>query len=369
MRIAYPDSEQLAEMDKSPVFIVFGGNTLSRGLTIEGLVCTYFARNVTQADTLMQMARWFGYRKGYELLQRIWLSDESKEHFELLQWIDEDLKNEFNEFIKEKKSPREFGPKVLNSKSVSKLKITAKNRMQAAVEAGGGFNGDAFETTRFRKDDLDANLVALQDLIKRIGSEPKKSDYSKSSIVWRDVPSGIVWDFFDSYKHYDDKQERIFKVLDKANQEKRYLYWNVAIVDGDSKTANGSWEPYKGYFVNKSRRSKLTDEPDIDIDRLRYSKDALCDIAVTALDSWQTVLFNDVCQTGSAINASRGKLGLSDTPLLLIYRIDKDAPKEGSKKNGKPRESINTDQDIIAYSIIISGDGKDEVGPSTLSIM
>ena len=369
MRIAYPDSEQLAEMDKSPVFIVFGGNTLSRGLTIEGLVCTYFARNVTQADTLMQMARWFGYRKGYELLQRIWLSDESKEHFELLQWIDEDLKNEFNEFIKEKKSPREFGPKVLNSKSVSKLKITAKNRMQAAVEAGGGFNGDAFETTRFRKDDLDANLVALQDLIKRIGSEPKKSDYSKSSIVWRDVPSGIVWDFFDSYKHYDDKHERIFKVLDKANQEKRYLYWNVAIVDGDSKTANGSWEPYKGYFVNKSRRSKLTDEPDIDIDRLRYSKDALCDVAVTTLDSWQTVLFNDVCQTGSAINASRGKLGLNDTPLLLIYRIDKDAPKEGSKKNGKPRESIDTDQDIIAYSIIISGDGKDEVGPSTLSIM
>ena len=57
----------------------------------------------------------------------------------------------------------------------------------------------------------------------------------------------------------------------------------MAIVDGDSKTANGSWEPYKGYFVNKSRRSKLTDEPDIDIDRLRYSKDALCDVAVTTL--------------------------------------------------------------------------------------
>ena len=30
MRIAYPEEEDLSKMDKSPVFIVFGGNTLSR---------------------------------------------------------------------------------------------------------------------------------------------------------------------------------------------------------------------------------------------------------------------------------------------------------------------------------------------------
>ena len=46
------------------------------------------------SDTLMQMARWFGYRKGYELLQRIWLSDESKKHFELLQQITNRITNE-----------------------------------------------------------------------------------------------------------------------------------------------------------------------------------------------------------------------------------------------------------------------------------
>lgn len=73
MRVVYPSSEKLSAMDKAPVFIVIGGNTLARGLTLEGLVCTYFARNANQADTLMQMGRWFGYRKGYELLQRIWM--------------------------------------------------------------------------------------------------------------------------------------------------------------------------------------------------------------------------------------------------------------------------------------------------------
>lgn len=365
MRIAYPDSETLSKMNKSPVFIVFGGNTLSRGLTIEGLVCTYFARNVTQADTLMQMARWFGYRKGYELLQRIWLSDESKKHFELLQQIDEELKKEFNDFVKEKKSPKEFGPKVLNSNSMSKLKITAKSKMQAAVETGGGYQGDAFETTKFREDDLLGNISALEAFIKEIGQAPIESEHSSNSLLWRDVASGIIFRFLSSYKHYDDKQERILNMLEKANSDERYLNWNVAIVSGDSNTANGAWKPYGDYSIKKSMRSKVIGEPDIDIARLRNSTDALCDVKVGELEDWQKVVYEEAKDHCRPINASRGKLGLADSPLLLIYRIDKDA----TKAINEIRESIKTKEDIIAYAIIISGDGKDDVGPSTLSII
>ena len=369
MRIVYPDDEALSEMNKSPVFIVFGGNTLSRGLTIEGLVCAYFARNVTQADTLMQMARWFGYRKGYELLQRIWMSVETEKHFKLLQRIDEELKQEFNSFRKENKSPKEFGPKVLNSKSVSKLRITAKNRMQAAVESGAGFNGDAFETTKFREGDLAANIIALESFVEEIDTKPLQSEHAKAGLVWYNVASDIVLRFLSKYKHYDDKHERILKVISDANAEKRYLNWNVAIVEGDSKTENGTWEPYKGRFIKKSKRSKLIDESDIDIDRLRNGKDALYDVQVSGLKDWQLPIYTDTVETGSAINACRGKIGLDDSPLLLIYRLDKDAPKDRNKKNGKPRENIATQRDVIAYAIIISGDGKDKVGPTTLSIM
>ena len=87
-------------MEKAPVFIILGGNTLARGLTLEGLVCTYFARNVNQSDTLMQMARWFGYRHGYELLQRIWMPIQVQRKFELIEEIDEKLKKEFEAFMK-----------------------------------------------------------------------------------------------------------------------------------------------------------------------------------------------------------------------------------------------------------------------------
>ena len=371
MRIVYPDSAALDKLNASPVFIVFGGNTLSRGLTLEGLVCTYFARNVTQADTLMQMARWFGYRKGYELLQRIWLSDESKKHFELLERIDEELKAEINNFVKEKRTPKEFGPKVLNSKSISRLRITAKNKMQAAVETGASFVGEAFETTKFRASDLTHNIEALDALIKEIGQAPVYSEHSKASLLWRGVATDIVLRFLSSYRLYDSENEkfaRILQMITTANSELRYLDWNVVIVDGDSKTTNGSWNPYQGFSVRKSKRSKLTNEPDIDIHRLRYSKDALCDVPVSSLGQAQKAIYEEADRTGSAITLCKGKLGMTDTPLLLIYRLDKDAPREGAKKNGLDRTDLATDHDVIAYAIILAGDGKENAGPSALSI-
>ena len=50
--------------------IAVGGFSLSRGLTLEGLMISYFLRNSMMYDTLMQMGRWFGYRPGYEDLCR-----------------------------------------------------------------------------------------------------------------------------------------------------------------------------------------------------------------------------------------------------------------------------------------------------------
>src|ERR1019366_3909848 len=45
--------------------IAVGGDKLSRGLTLDGLTVSYFARTSRMYDTLMQMGRWFGYRPRY----------------------------------------------------------------------------------------------------------------------------------------------------------------------------------------------------------------------------------------------------------------------------------------------------------------
>jgi hypothetical protein len=65
--------------------IVIGGNMLGRGVTIENLAITYItrmARNTSNADTMEQRARWFGYKEGYLDLCRIWMTDRLRATYE-----------------------------------------------------------------------------------------------------------------------------------------------------------------------------------------------------------------------------------------------------------------------------------------------
>ncbi|SFQ04974.1 Z1 domain-containing protein [Actinomadura madurae] len=63
------------DFDRTPHVwkILVGGTKLSRGFTVEGLTVTYYRRTTRQADTLMQMGRWFGFRPGYQDLVRLYI--------------------------------------------------------------------------------------------------------------------------------------------------------------------------------------------------------------------------------------------------------------------------------------------------------
>ncbi|WP_371598092.1 Z1 domain-containing protein [Streptomyces sp. NBC_00564] len=66
------------DFDRTPNVwkILVGGTKLSRGFTVEGLTITYYRRTTQQADTLMQMGRWFGFRAGYRDLVRLYIGRE-----------------------------------------------------------------------------------------------------------------------------------------------------------------------------------------------------------------------------------------------------------------------------------------------------
>ncbi|NUT25690.1 MAG: Z1 domain-containing protein [Streptomyces sp.] len=66
------------DFDRTPHVwkILVGGTKLSRGFTMEGLTITYYRRTTQQADTLMQMGRWFGFRPGYRDLVRLYIGRE-----------------------------------------------------------------------------------------------------------------------------------------------------------------------------------------------------------------------------------------------------------------------------------------------------
>ncbi len=354
LRIAYPESNELKKMRHAPVFIVMGGNTLSRGLTLEGLVCTYFGRNVNQADTLMQMARWFGYRQGYELLQRIWMPLKVQNKFELIEEIDEKLKDEFEDFMRKGKSPSVFGPKVMSSSQIVKFTLTSKNKSQNMIACDVDFSGDSYEITQFDKSDeiIKRNIDVTEEFINGLG-KAKKSDAIDSAYVWRDVDSSyIISSFIDKYHISDCSQLHvdipIFKKwLIQMNNEGQYLRWNVAVA-GDSKAQN-RWS-ISGANVGKIERSKKRKYEYIDIGSLRSGRDILSDICVQELSPEQKQIFDIGKKNGKNLIRLRYEMGLSDVPLLLLYRIDK-----GKGKESRYRVPIGTLYDIIGFSIVISG--------------
>lgn len=356
LRIVYPSSEQLAAMSKAPVFIVVGGNTLARGLTLEGLVCTYFARNVNQADTLMQMGRWFGYRKGYELLQRIWLPSLVQDKFILLEKIDEKLKEEMQDYMEKGKSPSQFGPHIINTAVIKRFMLTAKSRMQNAIEDDFDFSGDSYETTKFDQDKtvLQENLATTEMFLDKIG-QPRQSAVTKSSYVWYGVDFEIVKSAFleryiiSDYSNLSVDIPIFIKWMEEMNKDGKFLKWNVAIA-GDSAVEN-KWG--QGSFkVGKIERSKkIKNEKCIDIGSLRSGRDALCDVLPDRLSEKQRHIYDTVRRNGKLIISARGKIGLEDTPLLLLYCIDKDRGKETAL-----RSKIGTEEDVIGFSIIVPGE-------------
>ena len=103
-------------------YIAIGGNRLSRGFTLEGLTINYFLRATNNADTLMQMGRWFGYRIGYLDCCKLFTVKENIDKFHEASIIIEDLEQKFEQLSKlPDKTPRDFTIWIRNNPDVIKL--------------------------------------------------------------------------------------------------------------------------------------------------------------------------------------------------------------------------------------------------------
>lgn len=372
LRIVYPNDDALKQLGRAPIFIVVGGNTLSRGLTIEGLVCTYFSRTSNQADTLMQMARWFGYRKGYELLQRIWMTSSVEEKFEALTKIDMDLKAEVERFMRKGVSPSQFGPRIRNIPEIARFRITSKRKSQSAEYDDFDFCGDSYETTDFENNSsLMKNLALTENFVNYLNGLTKfrKSNAGKA-YVWDGIKySDIKSQYLDNYiisqfSSLDRNLPYFGKWIEEMNADGKFLKWNVAVVDGDNTDA--PWNISEEVSVGLIERTKKTEKDHIDIGSLRSGIDALSDVNEASLTNEQRTLFKEVCKSRKDIISERSNLGLEDIPLLLLYRIKKDGgvPRKGSTH----RVALNEQADVIGISIIVSGDNIGESHAKSLRI-
>ena len=74
--------------------IFIGGNMLERGITLSGLAVTYIirrAKNISNVDNSEQRARWFGYKKKYLDVCRVYMTSDINADFKAIYEHEEDL--------------------------------------------------------------------------------------------------------------------------------------------------------------------------------------------------------------------------------------------------------------------------------------
>jgi hypothetical protein len=190
-----------ADFEEEPTLkaIVVGGNKLSRGVTIEGLLVSYYVRLAPYYDTLLQMGRWFGYRGEYVDLTRLYSTELLISWFHDLANAEEDLRRQIELYDKKKATPLQFAPKIMSHPS---MLVTAENKMQAAREITQSYDGELVQTLRFPFGDpslldrLQENLDFTREVLNGLGAPAT----NESGLVgWSDVSTDFVLKFLDGF--------------------------------------------------------------------------------------------------------------------------------------------------------------------------
>ena len=182
--------------------IAVGGFSLSRGLTLEGLCASYVLRNSRMYDTLMQMGRWFGYRRGYDDICRIHLTHSAIDWYTHITAAMEELWDEFAEMAAANLTPSQFGLRV--QAHPLNLIVTAKNKMKAATEVTLQIDlaGRHVEPNYFNVRDLGENLQHLDRLLADIGA-PNGNAAPCAGYYWSSVSIRRVQAFVRDFKRLD----------------------------------------------------------------------------------------------------------------------------------------------------------------------
>ncbi|MBW4627458.1 MAG: Z1 domain-containing protein [Brasilonema octagenarum HA4186-MV1] len=125
LRNAMPKVIDASNPDKEPKYnpgmnILIGGNRLGRGVTIEGLMITYYGRDAKQKmmDTVHQHARMFGYRQELLDVTRLFLPQHILEDFRSIHEADEGMRQAIGDDPSNIKiKPVWVGPKLKPTRS------------------------------------------------------------------------------------------------------------------------------------------------------------------------------------------------------------------------------------------------------------
>ncbi|MBV4538084.1 Z1 domain-containing protein [Pseudomonas urmiensis] len=319
--------------------VAVGGNSLARGLTLEGLCISYFYRTTQMYDALLQMGRWFGYRSGYEDLCKIWMTEETADWYAHISEATDELRNEVRRMQNSRLKPIDFGLRVRSHPE--SLLITARNKMRDSDEIVQiiSITEESLESPRLLKDPsiVSSNYKEAQSFIRSVLTSPDSKKMEDGAFpVWRSVPKQLVVKFLKAFINHPLsvklQTSSLADFIEKSTDHKLDS-WDVALPTGSGSSIKFAEElevkrrvrkistddNIKALLVNgtKLRVGSAADEkaglskPEIEAAEIRYRSEAKKSI--------QTI-------PGKAYTAVR------QAPLLLIHLIE---PRKEEEKESK----------------------------------
>jgi len=212
--------------------IAVGGNSLARGFTLEGLNISYFLRNAGASDTLMQMARWFGYRPNYEDICKVFLPSDIRDKFESVADSSDELYKMVNEMPKNK-TPEDFGLRV--KAHPDSFLITARNKMKEAkpYQTQVGLDGYTKETSWIssKQDDISSNIAVISEFLEKLRHNCKVIERPHvNKFLWLDVDTSLIKEFTNKFHFVESYEHLPIDCIKKYIEDYSNDKWRVALI-------------------------------------------------------------------------------------------------------------------------------------------
>lgn len=333
----YRSSNRLDYTSGPVTVIAVGGNTLSRGLTLEGLVVSMFVRSSNVYDTLLQMGRWFGYRPGYSDMPRIYMPAGMRDWFAHLATVEAEVRVDIDRYITEHKTPLELAVRI---RCHPKMRVTAPSRAGSQVRVAASYGEQLIETRYFPtapEAEAEAwhraNAGAVERLLESVYASPGPAQASDGHVLVTGAPVDDVLQFLQAYSWHERSveasRELMTRYVEKRVKSGGLQQWNVAVIGAaprpghpDVKLPDGS----KVGSVVRSRTLANANSPVADIKTLTGSRDVAIDLAVPP---GKPLSRRDMQSLRLKQQPERG--------LLLLYPID--ARAQETADNRKPLDA------------------------------
>jgi hypothetical protein len=367
------------EKEPSLKAIAVGGNKLSRGLTLEGLTISYFARRSPQYDTLLQMARWYGYRGGYQDLTRIYTTGELIGWFADLALVEHRLREDMEVYEQiPGLTPVDVGMRILRHPAMQ-VTNSLKQRATIVNTVSQSYALQLEQTFRFPVKDLkrlgliaERNRALVCEMLAGLGQAPARDPSKPFVPAWLDVDSATVIRFLRAFDYDADACGCVPPLMadwiEEQNLHGGLVNWTIAVRGRESRNpvlGKATWAPESAGDVFNIERTRIRGSNSLGV--VTSAGDEAVGLTDPQLTAARRLVSSGEQKT---LNRSARISRDAASGLLLLYPISRFSGHDDQNPLSSEREPLFSDptsgdaRDLIGFAVSFPRAAKDRPSQS-----